>query len=165
MTDLKPLTVAALAVSAVLVAAIAPQGEDPETGKAVAQTSSNLKQCAVGCLMYCSDFDDVFPYSPNIASLQKVTAPYLRSAAVWKSFNPKSSSFAFNTAVGGANMSSIPQPAQLLILYDSKPWPDGRRVTAFVDGHVKPIAAAAWPTALKESNQKFKRIGKPLPKG
>lgn len=124
---------------------------------------SNLKQAALGMIIYASDFDDELPYVQDSASAFVVTYPYVKSREQFKSRNPQGSRILFNMAIAGVNMNNIPEPAKTVLYFDEKAWPDGGRPVAFADGHVKYLSASEWAQAAKSLHLKLKRTAKPLP--
>ena len=159
-----PLSLIALAGSLLaLTSALAGQQSPPPFDKLKTQTSSNLKQVALGVIMYSSDWDDMLPYVQNTATVQRVITPYLRSNAVWKTENPLGGKFMFNTKIGGLSMTAIDNPAEMPMFVEEKIWPDGTRYVAFLDGHVKPVSKSSWGAIDKQWKRKFARKGKPLP--
>lgn len=124
---------------------------------------SNLKQAALGMIMYASDWDDELPYVQDSGSAYFVTQPYVKSMDMFKSLNPKGSRILFNMAVAGVNMSEIPEPTKTVLYFDENAWPDGGRPAAFADGHVEYLSASEWAQASKSLHLKLKRKSKPLP--
>lgn len=125
---------------------------------------SNAKQLALGMIMYASDFDDVFPWPQSTSKAQEVIAPYLKNDRLWETGNPESSRFLFNMNLGGVSIVDIDSPAETPMLYESKPWPDGRRIVAFADGSARIVQAESWFNVEKGLSLKFKRTAKqPLP--
>jgi prepilin-type processing-associated H-X9-DG protein len=105
---------------------------------------SNGKQVALSMLMYANDFDDQFPDASSTAKAQKVTYPYAKSSAIWKTANPAHTRFLYNTSLAGVNMVEIPKPSEVPLIYESGPWADGTRIVAYADGHVKRVSAQMW---------------------
>ncbi|HVT14301.1 MAG TPA: hypothetical protein VHE55_18705 [Fimbriimonadaceae bacterium] len=123
---------------------------------------SNMKQLALGMIMYSSDYDDVVPYVQDSKSALAVTMPYLKNGQLTKSLNP-GSRILMNMAIAGVEMTAIEAPAETVLYYDEKPWPDGSRLVAFMDGHVKFVEPEAWAKAEATLHLKIKRKTKPLP--
>jgi len=129
-----------------------------------AETVSNLKQVALGTIMYTSDYDDVYPWAQSTKAVKYVTAPYLKNDAIWATFNPNGGEILFNMALGGASCTSLENPAQTVLFYESKTWPNGTRVVAYADGHVKVEDAQQWARVSKTLTAKFPKTAKrPLP--
>jgi hypothetical protein len=105
---------------------------------------SNVKQIALGIMLYGSDYDDRFPKTPSIANLRKAVEPYLKNASIWSTGNPNRSEFLFNPMLYGHSATDVPSPAEWPMVYESRAWPDGRRVVGYVDGHAKLVTGAEW---------------------
>lgn len=128
------------------------------------QTQSNLKQLALATMMYASDYDDVLPWPQSSRGAVSVIYPYIKSLEIVKSPNPEGAEYyRFNANIGGA--STIQEsPAAVPMWYEAKPWPDGSRAVAFLDGHVEMVPAQDWPRIEKALSQRYRRIAKsPLP--
>jgi prepilin-type processing-associated H-X9-DG protein len=124
---------------------------------------SNGKQIALGMLMYTNDYDDVLPYVQSVVTVKEITYPYIKTKSVWETGNP-ASQWRFNMCVGGALETDIQEPASTPMFYESAPWPDGRRVVAFMDGHVKLVSSSDWKAMAKYLKLKLKKKAtKPLP--
>src|SRR5687768_5264792 len=99
------------------------------------KTLSSAKQIALGAIMYLSDYDDQLPWVQNTETIKAVTYPYIKNLGVWKTANPAKSMFLFNMALGGVVTGTIRERVNKIPLYyESKPWPDGRRAVAYLDG-------------------------------
>lgn len=140
--------------------------QDYATAKAAAlrtQSLSNLKQIALGLVMYASDYDDVFPYAQSTTAVKWVTTPYIRIASLWTSPNPEGAEYRFNIALGGVHLEAIQSPSQTVLVYESRAWPDGRRGVAFADGSARMVDADQWREVENSLRLKLPRKGKPLP--
>jgi hypothetical protein len=124
------------------------------------RAQSNLKQIALAAIMYATDYDDVYPYVQNTATVKQVTMPYLRSAELWK--DPNGGRFLFNMSLAGVGSTTI-QVAETVLFYEDKAWLDGTRVVAFADGHTKRVTEQEWQRLKGTLKLKLKRIGRPLP--
>jgi prepilin-type processing-associated H-X9-DG protein len=129
-----------------------------------AEALSDVKQVALGLIMYDNDYDDFLPYTQDSKSTWYVIYPYVKSLKIFKTPNPNGGMIRFNMGISGATMSSIQSPADTVLLYESEPWPDGRRAVAYCDGHVKLVSADAWAEISKRLRPAgLKRAKKPLP--
>lgn len=156
----------ALLATGLVVAVAAQQSLDDQTRVLRDKSVSNAKQLALGMLLYCSDYDDVFPYVQDTKSAFVVTYPYIKDLSITKTLNPTGGEFVFNRNVGGVHAAKIPNPALTPMYVESKFWPDDRRIVAYVDGHVKAEPRANWPKVEKSLLLKFPRKAKkPLPPG
>jgi prepilin-type processing-associated H-X9-DG protein len=123
-------------------------------------TLSNAKQIAIGALMYCGDYDDVFPFVQSTPQFQKVTHPYTKNPDIWKTLNPNGGEFRFAMNMAGVSMTTLDNPAEAPLIYESQAWPDGRRTVAFVDGHAKRVSAAEWAAIEPRLRAKHPRTAK-----
>jgi hypothetical protein len=128
-----------------------------------ANALSNLKQITLGMIMYQTDNDDLTPYVQDTKSAFAVTMPYIKNTDLFKSLNPAGSRILLNMAIAGVSDAEIEAPADTILYYDPKPWPDGRRLVGFTDGHVKFVEEQEWPRYEKSLHLKLKHYGKPLP--
>lgn len=135
------------------------------TNQAKTVSLSNVKQLALGMIMYASDYDDVFPYAQDTKSAFAVIFPYVKNAGIFKSLNPNGGRFLANMAVMGVNGTDILQPAETVLLYDPTPWPDGEVLVAYCDGHAKFVTPETWSQVSKTLRLKLEHQGKPLPPG
>jgi len=156
----------ALLATCLAVAVAAQHALDDKTRVLRAQSVSNAKQLALAMLLYCSDYDDVFPYVQDTKATFVVTYPYVKDLSVTKTLNPMGGEFVFNRNVGGVAAGKIPDPALTPMYVESKFWPDDRRIVAYVDCRVKAEPRANWAKVEKSLQQKFPRKAKkPLPPG
>ncbi len=96
---------------------------------------SNLKQLGLSFALYSSDADDVIPATESTADAQEVTFPYVETAERWRTQNPNGGRILFNTKIAGISQTAVEKPDETILLFDEKPWPDGRRAICYVDGH------------------------------
>jgi len=125
---------------------------------------SNVNQIAKALIMYIGDNDDIYPYVQSTAKLQSLTLPYTANSSVWKTRNPRSDSgtFRFNMALAGVAMKDVKSPAQTPAVFDPIPWPDGKFLVGYADGHAKFISPDEWSRSQKYLKLNLKRHGKPL---
>lgn len=132
----------------------------PATEKSA--TLSHAKQLALAMHLYATDWDDVLPYAQSSKTVRAVIYPYVKNGATFATQNPNGGELVFNLALGGASIASV--PTEEVLLYDSRPWPDGSRVVAYADGRARSLSAREWASAKASLERKFKRIAKkPLP--
>jgi len=120
------------------------RSKEQEADADINKTLSNVKQASLAIAIYCADSDDVFPSADSTAKVQQQTFPYTKNQNIWKSLNPEGGRILYNTSVSGTSVSMLERPAETLLLWDEKPWPDGRRVVAFADGHAKIVDGQDW---------------------
>ena len=143
---------------------VSPFGEAIEAAPQT-RTLSNIKQISLGMLMYASDYDDLTPYAQSTKTVEYVISPYVLNNELFKSLNPDRSRFLFNMAIAGVNMTDIPSPAETVMFYESRAWPDGLRVVSFCDGHAKIVTEEEWREHKLTLKLKIKKSAKPLPAG
>jgi prepilin-type processing-associated H-X9-DG protein len=130
----------------------------PDEAAKRTQTLSNVKQVALACIIYANDYDDVLPNGASTAQVQKLTEPYIKNLNLWKTLNPAGGRLLFNTKLSGVNMQSLDSIATTPMLYETKPWSDGRRVVGYADGHVKAEGADRWPAIETMLKKKFPKV-------
>ena len=136
--------VSVLGVIVVLVGAITFPVFAPARCKA-RQTScqSNLKQLALGMLMFSQDHGNCLP---SALTWQRDVFPYVKNEQLFKcpsDTSDQACSYAMNVHLSKANLSTLSDPAEQILLYDAdesgapaKRHNDGLDI-AFADGHVK----------------------------
>lgn len=139
-----------------------PKRNDPSVSLPRSQGLSNAKEVAIGIIHYLVDNDDKYPAAHSTLEAQSVVMPYLKSASVWASANPAGGRLIYNVTLSRVSQTSIQSPAETLLLWDEKPWPDGTRIAAFADGHVKVIPKEGWP-ALWAGEEQRRKASKALP--
>lgn len=135
---------------------------DAQTAAKQTQSLSNIKQMALGLLIYAADYDDLFPAAQSTKAVRFVIYPYVKNLDVFRSKNPIGSEFNFNTALSGVSQVDIPDPVGTVLLYEPIAWPDGTRVVAFADGHAKKVNEQTWSSISKTLKAKFKRTAKKM---
>lgn len=116
----------------------------------LASCQSNLKQIAMGVLMYAQDFDETLPKADWVPAL----GPYLKNDRIFvcPARPHQRCGYAFNKALLGASLAKIEEPAETIMIFESKldgespvggaddvpieGIHDGGICVAFVDGHV-----------------------------
>lgn len=113
--------------------------------------------------MYSADYDDQMPYVQSTKGAYEVLMPYFKSMDIVKSMNPNGARFLLNMAIAGTSMSTIEMPAETVLFYEDKEWPDGVRAVAFCDGHIKLVKPEDWDRYKASLNLKLQKNGRPLP--
>ncbi len=112
-------------------------------------TLANLHQLATTMMMYVHDNNGKYPPMGSVRQMQQALDSYLVSGAQFTS--PKTGQpFLPNPRLSGISEAKVKYPAQTIVLYDAKPWSDGRRAIAFADGHAKLIPEAEWQRIKKQ---------------
>jgi prepilin-type processing-associated H-X9-DG protein len=120
------------------------------SGAAFSTSVTNAKQLALGNLMYATDWDDRFPLAMEDPRLwHGAVMPYLKNTSLFYSANPRGARFLGNAELSAVPMTEIQSPDQDVMIYEDKEWPDGRRVIAYADGHVRGIAGFDIATGLQ----------------
>lgn len=137
--------VAMFVLPAILLPGIVRKGTLGARGAAGATAClSNIKQLAVGNLIYMSDYDDHFAPDANIKT---AIMPYVKNTAIFACAETKIE-FAVNDGVIGVEAPLITDPAATVMLYEgynkvlSGPH-GGSSNVAYMDSHAKRIAQTA----------------------
>ncbi|HOS44239.1 MAG TPA: hypothetical protein PK794_11145, partial [Armatimonadota bacterium] len=56
-----------------------------------------------------------------------------------------------NPTLAGKPLGDIRNPSEMVLAYEAKPWPNGQRCAAFVDGHVEMMTDERWKAAKAKS--------------
>lgn len=114
------------------------------------QTScqSNLKQFALGLLMYTQDYDEMYPPMKFTKQLHNVVRPYIKNDAVF-SCPETGAEYLPNPALNYLHLAAIESPATMMMLRDAKPHPAAEAGSnlpsvpwwnaAYADGHVNQV--------------------------
>src|SRR6266511_5575737 len=81
---------------------------------------SNLKQMALGLLMYQQDYDEMLPPMVKPAQVQNRVMPYVKNRVIF-SCPETSTEYLPNPAMNYVRAASIAAPADTMILRDAKP--------------------------------------------
>jgi hypothetical protein len=104
----------------------------------------NMKQVATAMMMYMQDYDEVLPPMQDAERLKKVVMPYVKNEDVFKS-PATGQPFQPNPRLSGRKLSSLGNPAGVVVLYSAAPEPDGTRLVVRADGQVRSVSAEEWP--------------------
>ena len=166
VTSLQALTGALCALIAVPVFAslhASTQSAPPAQDADERTTALNrAKMLGLGTLMYVNDYDDVYPYVRQSASLSKIVYPYMKDVESFKS-PTKGGSFQFNLNLGGVLSSKVDTPASVPMWIESVPDKKASIAVAYADGHAKLVSPADIPTIKKAAARKFPREKTSLP--
>jgi hypothetical protein len=136
-----PLARTALAVSAMAVLSACSLAFFPRGDAAACR--NNLKQYSLAMLMYCQDYDEVFPPTKSPAQTQNRVLPYTKNRSVF-SCPDTGAEYLPNPALNHVSQATIREPAKMLLLRDAKPHTDGDRpfwIVAYADGHTGQVNA------------------------
>ncbi|HOF86769.1 MAG TPA: hypothetical protein PLZ36_01525, partial [Armatimonadota bacterium] len=115
----------------------------------------NLRQIAVAILMFCQDNEENFPPMTNAAAMHTALKAYdgavpVQNNKLWlqpvvnEPYQP-------NPTLAGKPLGDIRNPSEMVLAYEAKPWPNGQRCAAFVDGHVEMMTDERWKAAKAKS--------------
>ena len=120
---------------------------------------SNMKQLALGAIMYSADADDRFPTKMESAlSAKPYLAPYTKNEAIFLSANPKGGEILGDARLSGKNSTTVTAPDDAVMFYDGKPWPRGEAMVSYTDGHARSLPYREIVTA--KAKDPFRK-GKP----
>ncbi len=112
---------------------------------------SNVKQLALGTMMYMQDYDEVFPRRGT--SYKQLIMPYIKNQSVFTCPSDKAGtlSYTLNQQLLGVGAAKIGRPAETVLIYEGSQGKldfkhDGKAAVAFADGHAKMLDAAAAKT-------------------
>jgi prepilin-type processing-associated H-X9-DG protein len=123
-----------------------------------ASSTSNLKQIGLGILMYAQDWDEKLPPMGTLQQLKKATYPYIKNDEVFRSPIP-GVVYVPNERASKVVEASVDSPSDFVLVYESKPEPNGTRGVLFGDGHVKRVRETEW-AAMWERGRSPYRAGK-----
>ncbi len=123
---------------------------------------SNYKQLGIAIILLSSDSEDIIPYFQTQASFRGSIFPYVKNSELFKSLNPNGGRPIFNMNLAGVSMTDIDEPTSIPAIYESRAWPDGSRIVAFVDGSTRKVVADQWADIEIALKKKFRRSGKLL---
>ncbi len=122
--------------------------------KALVQVSlNNLRQIAIAIMMWTQDHDEVLPPMTTAAAMRTVLKDYDGNEKLWlqpvvdEPYQP-------NPTLAGTALGDIRDPTTMILAYEAKPWPNGMRCVAFVDGHVEVMTEERWKAAKAKSGMK-----------
>jgi|GEM_PF-3251396 len=118
---------------------------------------TNAKMIGIATEMYLADHKDRYPAVRDTEHFKQAVAPYLQSSKVWISLNPKGGGLCFALNLAGVNEAVPEIPGDIPLLYDSKPWPDGKRIVTFADGHTDFVKSQDWPAIERRLKTKYSR--------
>jgi|GEM_PF-3535671 len=123
---------------------------------------SNIKQLDLGTIMYTDDNNDNFPAVNSSSAFFEKISPYVKNSNLARSLNPAGGRILFNVKLSGINQTSIPDPANTILIYDELPWPDQTMLVGFVDGHDKSISESEFKSVFYKSTHLNLKPMKPV---
>jgi len=118
---------------------------------------SNLKQIELGVLMYAQDNDDRLPPMDSVATVRRLTAPYLKYPQLWHvpGVHEGTETYTVNPILSYRTLKDVPNAANVAMVYEANAWHRGsrdrRRVIGYVDGNVRVIPEQEWPAIRQAS--------------
>jgi hypothetical protein len=125
------------------------------------QSLSNLKRIEWGVLMYAEDYDERLPPMDSIATVRRLTNPYLgHSPQLWHLYGVPEGveTYAANAALSHKALKEVPHAAEVALVYESGAWhgrgryQDRYRVVGYADSHVKTVPEKEWPAIRQISD-------------
>ncbi len=98
--------------------------------------SSNARSLATATVMYMADYDDTLPPRFDTAGAKLALKPYLFFAPYAFHFPPKGPDFIFNASISGLVTTGLGDLSIYEVCRQPYPSPDGKRVFAYLDGHM-----------------------------
>lgn len=126
---------------------------------------SNIKQIGLATMIYSSDFNDKLPAADSTAKAEDEIYPYIKNRDLFKYRNPNGGQILYNTKLSGVNVTKVPKPVETVMWYDEKPWPDGKMLVCYLDGHVSFTDAKTFQAQLKMSQSLSRSVSSPSAAG
>lgn len=99
------------------------------------RTTLNARDIATALLQYASDYDDRLPSSFDGESSLRLILSWQGITTFPKTLNPNGGTFIPNANLAGANLAELEDASRTVLVYETMPWPDGRRpIYSFADG-------------------------------
>ncbi len=116
-------------------------------GPAEQQSVANMRQLACTVLMYLQDHQLLLPALDDADKMKADLLPYAGNEKIF--LQPSGGEpYQGNPALAGKNAGEYKNPAEVVMLFEVTPDADGKRVLAFLDGHVDVVDEHGW-AALK----------------
>ncbi|MDQ2986583.1 MAG: hypothetical protein M3R13_07660 [Armatimonadota bacterium] len=113
-----------------------PRGNTKERAKQTA-TIVNARALTRAFLLYVPDSKGKIPTSWRTGEdLRRLLSPDV-DARSFETYNPNGGEFIPNAKIEGKSLADLGPPETVIVLMESKPWPDGKRPVGYADGHVK----------------------------
>ncbi|HWD40285.1 MAG TPA: DUF4339 domain-containing protein [Fimbriimonas sp.] len=120
----------------ILAAIVIPVFAQARVAAHEAKAVTNLKQLAIGVLLYSEDNDDAFPARLDTAlQTQPYLSPYVMDKGIFKSLNPDGGQILGNRVLSNHLVTAVAAPRQTVLFFDEKPWRPSWALASFVDGH------------------------------
>jgi len=122
-------------------------------GPAEQQSVANMRQLATAVIMYLQDHKMLLPALDDPDKLKANLFPYVGNAKIF--LQPTGGEpYQGNPMLAGKNAGEYKNPAEVIILFEVTPNADGKRVVAFLDGHVDVVDELGWNALKAKMNTK-----------
>lgn len=108
-------------------------------------SSNNLRQLAASLQMYAQDHDEQFPIIDTWTESINVEPSIMTSPI-------SLAQYVYNPHLSGAAIGNIPDPTVVPLVWDPIPDLEGKRLVAYVDGHIGEVKEHEWQELLKNNN-------------
>ncbi len=132
-------------------------GQDsPRLAAIQASSKSNLKILGLAVMQYTQDYDEKLPPLKSPTKAEEVLYPYARTRSIFRHPTTKER-YVWNITLSGENIGQYvgdimadetqSKAAQIPLVFEMRPAPNGKRNVAFLDGHVTELTEAQWRQA------------------
>jgi hypothetical protein len=124
--------------------------EEAAAVSVIAVSLSNLRQMALGVLMFASDHNEALPSLKDPAAIKRTLGRYIRNDKIF--INPITNKpYMANAVLSGRKLSHIADPSSMVVFYEDSPAPDGTRGVSFLAGHTRRVRESEWVMLKKAS--------------
>ena len=136
------LSLVVVAIAAAYIVTCVPVGGNTRERAKSTAALANAIVLTRAYLLYIPDRNGKIPSDLLTATeLQKRLGPHV-DIRVFENHNPNGSEFIPNAFIAGKRLADLGPREQVIVLYESRPWPDGTQIRGYADGHVSRHAAA-----------------------
>lgn len=114
------------------------------------QSMSNLRQLALAAIMWSNENEECLP----TLSSEKAWVSEMGVEAKLLKQPQSGEKYLANPAMSGVSLGEIKDPVGTPLFYEATPWSNGKRIAAFVDGHVEMMDNNRWEELKKRWNLK-----------
>lgn len=131
------LTVIALIGLAVFAPFLCYQGGNTKEMAKRTATVANALVLTRAFILYVPDSQGRVPADMRTAADLKHALGQHVDPHNFDTHNPSGGEFIPNADIAGKSLADLGKPESVIVLMESKPWPDGKKAIGFADGHVK----------------------------
>ncbi len=113
-------------------------------GPAEQASAANMRQLATAVIMYLQDHNMQLPALDDAEKLKKDLLPYVGNEKIF--LTPAGESFQGNPMLAGKHAGDYKNSSEVILLFEVTPDADGKRVVAFLDGHLDVVDENGWAT-------------------